>query len=135
MILDFLPKSKSEKNIRAVLPASSWNAQWWQEGVIARNIGRGLFRIHGTGQPAPVNEPYYPFFGTSGCVAQRENFYDGVEYKDQRLLLDRLMHSLGMHSVYENEESIQGLLFVMNINSEDRAVELSDLHRLKILPQ
>lgn len=134
LILDFLPQSPSEKNIRDVLPTSSYKANWWQEAVIARNMGRALFRIHGTGNPAPVDQPYYPFFATSGCVAQKEGVYNGVRYRDQRLLLDQLMLALDLQPVYANEIQIQGLLFVININDAQKAVQLEDLQALGILP-
>ncbi len=133
LILEFIPQSKSENALLNLLPSSSHDDDWWQESVIARDMGRSLFRIHGTGQQAPVGEPYYPFFGTSGCIAQRENTYEGVDYIDQRKLLDRLMLSLGLQPIFENETGIEALLYVINLNGDQRAVTLQDLEDLKIV--
>lgn len=127
MILNFIPKSKNETLIKALLPVSSHDQDWWKSGVTSRDIGRGLFRIHGT---AKINQdptvPYYPFMRTSGCIAQRENTYDGVEYKDQRELLDSIMVAMNMEPTYANEINVKGILYVVEIDDKNAPVEAED---------
>jgi hypothetical protein len=123
MILNFIPKSKNEKLLRSLLPESSKSEEWWQAGVVARNIGRNLLRIHGTGKINPDPEvPYFPFMRTSGCIAQRENTYDGVTYKDQRDLLDPIMTAMDYAPAFENEPKIKGLLYIVEIDDTDEIV-------------
>lgn len=123
MILNFVPKSKDEQLFRSLLPESSRNDDWWKENITARNIGRNLFRIHGTGKINPdATVPYFPFMRTSGCIAQRENTYDGVTYTDQRDLLDAIMKALDLEPVYENEPKIKGILYVVEIDDVDEVV-------------
>lgn len=128
MILNFIPKSRKEVLFKSLLPASSHDKEWWKTSIVARDIGRNLFRIHGSGK---LNEdaetPYYPFVRTSGCVAQRENTYDGVEFKDQRELLDAIMKAMDLVPNYENELKIKGILYVHEIDDKDSAVTLEDL--------
>lgn len=133
LILDFIPKSKNEQSQRYLLPESSQASDWWRANVVARDMGRSLFRIHGTGKinPDPTST-FYPFMQTSGCVAKRENTYDGVEYKDQRLLLDTLMAAMNLPVAYENELKIKGLLFVFELNDEAAPVTLEDLDAIGI---
>lgn len=130
LILEFIAKSPNEASMRALLPNSSQPAQWWKENVVARNNGRNAFRIHGTGNRAPQGAPYYPFFGTSGCVAQRENTYDSVTYTDQRKLLDSLMRAMDIEPIYSNEPKIKGYLYVINLNSKKEAVTLEEVQAL-----
>lgn len=128
MILNFIPKSKNEVLFRSLLPASSQNEDWWKAGVTARDIGRNLFRIHGTQK---INNdpsvPYYPFVRTSGCIAQRENTYDGVTFKDQRELLDSIMKAMDLKPSYENEVLVKGILYVVELDDKDAPVEAEDL--------
>lgn len=133
LILDFVPSSKREEVQKQLLPRSSHNLTWWQPNVVARNVGRKYFRIHGTGRPtSEPGTPWYPFMRTHGCIAQRENTYDGVEYKDQRLLLDTMMTAMALTPAYANERAIKGLLFMMDLNDEARAVTLADLAAIGI---
>lgn len=134
MVLNLVPRSTNEEKLKLLLPASNHTANWWKESTIARNMGRGAFRIHGTKREANRDEPHFPFLGTAGCIAQRENTYDGVTYKDQRNLLDDLMKTLGLAPVYANEPKIKAILYVMNIDDVKKSVELSDLLALKLLP-
>lgn len=128
MILNFVPKSKNEALLRSLLPASSHNDDWWKSSVTARDIGRNLFRIHGTLKiNNDPNVPYYPFVRTSGCIAQRENTYDGVKYQDQRDLLDSIMRAMDLRPTYENEVRIKGILYVVEIDDKDAPVEAEDL--------
>jgi hypothetical protein len=48
MILNFVPAAKNEELIKSLLPPSSHDKEWWKTSVVARDIGRNLFRIHGT---------------------------------------------------------------------------------------
>lgn len=133
LILDFIPKSKDEMNQKAILPASSVESNWWKPNVVARDVGRNLFRIHGTGR---LNEDeqstWHPFRPTSGCIAKRENTYDDIEYRDQRNLLDVLMDSMGLAATYENETEIKGLLFLIEIDDKEAPVLLEDLKAIGI---
>jgi hypothetical protein len=128
MILNFIPKSKDESLMKALLPASSHNEDWWKSSVTARDIGRNLFRIHGTGK---LNQdptvPYYPFMRTAGCIAQRENTYDGIKYQDQRELLDAIMIAMNMEPSFENEIKVKGILYLVEIDDKNAPVELEDL--------
>lgn len=128
MILNFIPKSKNESLMKSLLPSSSHNQDWWKSSVTARDIGRNLFRIHGTGK---LNQdptvPYYPFMRTAGCIAQRENSYDGITYKDQRELLDAIMVAMNMEPNFENEIKVKGILYLVEIDDKNAPVELEDL--------
>jgi hypothetical protein len=130
LVLNFVSKTPDELNYKYLIPTSSHELNWWREAVVARDMGRGLFRIHGTWLPSSRSEPFYPLVPTSGCVAQRENNYDGEKYIDQRLLLDSLMIASNLTPTESNETKIRGLLYVINIDNQERAVELSDLIKL-----
>ncbi len=128
MILNFVPKSKDESLIKSLLPVSSQESDWWKSGVVARDIGRNLIRIHGTGKiNTDKNTPYYPFMRTSGCIAQRENTYDGVTYKDQRNLLDSIMMAMDLAKTYDNETNIKGILYLVELDDTNAPVALEDL--------
>lgn len=128
MMLNFVPKSKDEVLLKSLLPESSRSEDWWRTSVTARDIGRSLFRIHGTGK---INQdpttPYYPFMRTSGCIAQRENTYHGVTYKDQRLLLDDIMKAMDMEPTFENELKVKGILYLVEIDDQNAPVDERDL--------
>ncbi len=128
IMLDFVASSRNEKDYLHYIPDELQSMNWWRESVIARDNGRSLFRIHGVGvKNLFSNSPYYPFIPTAGCIASIEGKYKGVVYKDQRELLDQFMISMGLAPTYENETKIKGLLYVVNINDEERAVELEDI--------
>lgn len=133
LILNFVGSSENEENLKKLIPTSSFQEKWWTESAIARDLGRGLFRIHGTGRKSSSTKSYYPLTPTLGCVAQSENTYNGITYKDQRNFLDELMLASGLEPTYENEEKILGLLYVVNINNEKRPVELADLLKLGVI--
>ena len=120
MILNFIPKSKNEVLLTSLLPESSRDQEWWKASTVARGIGRNLFRIHGSGK---LNEdpttPYFPFVRTSGCVAQRENTYDGITYNDQRVLLDKIMTSMDLKPSYENELKVKGIIYIYEVDDQD----------------
>lgn len=128
LILNFIPKSKDEVLLKSLLPESSHADSWWKAGTTARDIGRNLLRIHGTGKINPdPTVPYYPFMRTSGCIAQRENTYDGFTFADQRILLDQMMDAMSLEAKFENETAIKGILYLVELDDRDRAVELEDL--------
>jgi hypothetical protein len=131
MILNFIPKSVDERLLKSLLPSSSHKEEWWKSSVVARDIGRNLFRIHGTGKiNLDPTVPYYPFMRTSGCIAQRENTYDGVTFKDQRLLLDSIMKAMELEPSYENEVKVKGILYLVELDDNNLPVTESDLaHR------
>ncbi len=128
MILNFVPKSKEEVLMKSLLPDSSHTEDWWKTSVTARDIGRSLFRIHGTGK---INQdpttPYYPFMRTSGCIAQKENTYGEVTYRDQRVLLNDIMKAMDMVPNYENEVKVKGILYLVEIDDLNASVEAKDL--------
>lgn len=127
-ILNFVPKARNESHIKSLLPPSSRDADWWKAGTTARDMGRNLFRIHGTLKiNHDPNTPYYPFMRTSGCIARRENTYDGVTYKDQRELLDTVMMAMDLAPKYENETLTKGIIYIVEIDDKNAPVTLEDL--------
>lgn len=128
MMLNLIPKSKDEVLIKTLLPESSHDQEWWKPSVVARDIGRGLFRIHGTSKiNKDPSTPYYPFMRTSGCIAQRENTYGEVTYKDQRDLLDDIMTAMDLEPVYDNEPKVKGILYLVEIDDVNAPVTAQDL--------
>ena len=127
LILNFTPKSANENVTRTILPANTQD-QWWMPAVVARDVGRSLLRIHGTGK---INQDptssWFPFMRTSGCVAQRENTYDGIEYRDQENLLEILMSAQGLEPEFSNHPMIKGLFYIIDINDRPAPVTLSEL--------
>ncbi len=133
LILNFVPKSKNEVLFKSLLPKTSQDDTWWKTSIVARDAGRNLFRIHGTGksntEPAT---PYFPFMRTSGCIAQRENSYDGITFKDQRDLLDGIMKAMDLEPIYANEPKIKGMIYVVDMDDTDAPVTLEDLNQVGI---
>ena len=128
MMLNFVPKSKDEVLFKSLLPASSHNSDWWMTSIVARDAGRNLFRIHGTGKiNTDPTTPYFPFMRTSGCIAQRENTYGTVTFKDQRALLDDIMKAMDMTPNYANEVNVKGILYIVEIDDQSGAVSPADL--------
>lgn len=128
MILNFIPKSVDESLLKSLIPMSSHEADWWKSSVVARDIGRNLFRIHGTGKiNLDPTVPYYPFMRTSGCIAQRENTYDGITFKDQRLLLDSILTAMDLEPNYDNELKVKGILYLLEIDDKNLPVSEKDL--------
>lgn len=128
LILNFIDHSVGEKDTLFFIPKELHQMNWWRQATVARDVGRALLRIHGTGRintdPASF---WYPFYPTSGCIASRENTYDGVSFRDQRLLLDTMMRAMGLRTLYSNEEKIRGILYVVNIDSREDAVKEDDI--------
>ncbi|MGE3610733.1 MAG: hypothetical protein AB7I27_14165 [Bacteriovoracaceae bacterium] len=133
MMLNFIPKSKEEVLMKSLLPKSSWGHDWWNASTVARDIGRNMFRIHGTGKiNTDSNSPYYPFVRTSGCIANKENTYDGVTYTNQRLLLDTIMTNMGLKPTFENEPKIKGILYLIELDDTNGATTVEELKQFGI---
>jgi hypothetical protein len=128
LILNFINRSRSERDLLSLMPKSVQGMAWWRQSVVARDVGRALLRIHGTGilniDPA---SNWFPFFPTSGCVASRENTYSGVGYHDQRGLLDTMMMGMNLNPEYRNETRLKGLLYVVNLDTREEAVQEDDI--------
>lgn len=128
MMLNFVPKSKDEVLFKSLLPESSRDQEWWKSSTVARGIGRNLFRIHGSGHiNLDPTTPNYPFVRTSGCIAQKENTYDGVVYKDQRVLLDAIMTAMELTPSYENELKVKGILYLYEVDDKDEPMTAASL--------
>lgn len=134
VILNWVPRSQDERLTKSILPRSSANKNWWKQASIARDVGRTHLRIHGTGNKnTDRNSPHYTFYGTAGCVSTQENVYDGIEYKGQRILLDKMMETMNLLPVFSNETKIKGLLFVIDIDNKSSKVTEEDLAEFGIL--
>ncbi len=134
MILNFVPKSSNETLIKSLLPRSSRDHNWWSSTVVARDIGRNLFRIHGSGKlNTNPTTTYFPFRRTLGCISQRENTYGEITYKDQRDLLDSIMMAMELTPSYQNETKVKGVLYVLEINDKQSPMTLDDLVEFGII--
>lgn len=128
LILNFVSKSSRERSIKALLPASSHQAGWWKQNIVARDNGRNLFRIHGTGfKNENEYSDYHTFVPTSGCVSEREGDYEYDSFQDQKDLLNVAMKAQGLSVKYKNHRKIKGLLYVVNLDNKRGAVTLKDL--------
>jgi hypothetical protein len=118
LILNFFEASSDEVKIKDLLPSSHHQLNWWKPSVVARELGRSLLRIHGTGRSNHnFLTSYYPFVPTSGCLATNESSCLGLKKaQDQRLLLDCLMKALDIPVIVENESKIHGLLYVVEFD-------------------
>lgn len=133
MIINFIPKSSNEKRLISLLPESSQDQSWWKQSTVARDVGRNLFRIHGTGKTNPdPTSTFYPFRQTVGCISQRENLHDGHDWTDQRKILDRIMVAQGNDPIYANETKIKGLFYFIELDDVKAPIEKSDLARYGI---
>ena len=116
--VNFIDKSPNEKMTTDLLPLNQTDQSWWLPCVLARELGRSLLRIHGTGRKNynPFSS-YYPFVPTSGCLATLEaNLFGIIDFDHQRLLLDALLAAMGLALEYENEPKIHGLLYVVEFD-------------------
>ena len=128
LVINFVPHSKDHETLKSFLPIDHQVSDWWKQSVIARDIGRRYFRIHGTGLKCQdEHKSYYPFVRTSGCIAQRE--VEG-KFNDQRVLLNQLMKAMDLEPIMENETLIKGVLTVVESNHQDRAISLKDIELL-----
>jgi len=128
VIVNFVEKKRRDSLLTSLFPSDLKDRAWWKEGVVARDLGRNLLRIHGTGiiNTDPATS-YYPFVPTSGCIASKENDYDGTSYHEQREILDKMMKSMGLRATYANETRIKGLFYVVNIDNKAAPVSLADI--------
>lgn len=127
IIMNFIDNSKTEEKTKSLLTQDIAKASWWKQASVARDIGRGSLRIHGTGLiNTNPQSTYYPFMPSSGCLKNRENTYDGIEYKDQRIMLDTMMKNLNLNISYENETQIKGIMYLIEIPGE-KAVTLDEI--------
>ena len=130
VILNWVPKGVSNTN--QFIPKSHHELNWWRRANIGRDAGRKYLRIHGTGRTSKSELSYYPHVPTQGCVSTLEGSYDNKVYKDQRVILDKLMSASEMAPVYSSERQIKGVLYVINIDDKNFKVELEDLAALGI---
>lgn len=129
VMLDFAKKGTTS----ALFPSSQHNKLWWKRNSLARDNGRLYFRIHGTGRPnRDESTVYYPHRPTAGCISTREGEYTDITYNDQRLVLDAMMSGLDLVCDYENETLIKGLLYLIEIDTEESAVTYDDLAKFGI---
>ena len=125
LILNFIPKSAGEGELKKHMPFSHYDLDWWKPVIVARDMGRSLLRIHGTGRTNldPL-KPYFPMVPTSGCLATNESRLMGLfPNDDQRSLLDALMIASDLHPTFENESKIHGLLYVVEFDGRFQALE------------
>jgi hypothetical protein len=124
LIVNFIPKSDEEVKLKEYMPTSQYSLDWWKPGVVAREMGRSLLRIHGSGSSTNILKPYYPMVPTSGCLATNEvNLFGLYQSRDQRNLLDALMLSLDLTPNFDNESKIHGLLYVVEFDGKFQALE------------
>lgn len=127
-ILNFVAKSENEAENRKFLPATAQTADWWKEANVARDVGRDLLRVHGSGKlPDDPSAPNWPLRPTLGCIMQREGKVGRVTYKDQRRLLDTSMEALGLEKIYNNETAITGVLYLIDLDTKKKAVTYEDI--------
>jgi hypothetical protein len=123
LILNWVPKTKNELNTKAFLPKTAHNKMWWHEASVARDVGRKWLRIHGTGnRNTDPKTTFYPHYPTAGCISTRELRYDGINYNDQRVLLDKMMEAMQMAPVFVNEVNLKGVLYVIELDDEKAPV-------------
>lgn len=131
IILNFVPATEGEELTKKLLNESAHNLPFWRQANIARDVGRDLLRIHGTGR---INDDptsaHYPFRKTSGCVSKREGKYPGVEYIDQREMLDTMMKALDLDPVYANETEIKGIFTIIELDDQKASVSSEEVINL-----
>jgi len=128
IILDFLEDNEYLDNQSSYIPTELQNKEAWAEVSKAKSLGRDLFRIHGVGTQNIIPQTkFYPFIPTAGCITSREGEYGGITYNDQRQMLNKMMESLGLEPNEENEVYINGYLYIIDIDNQDKAVTLEDI--------
>lgn len=117
LIVNFLQANSDAEEYRTFIPEGQYSYSWWKQSWIARELGRSLLRIHGSGikHPNPLS-PHFPMIPTSGCLATTETRLLGRKIGHQRLLLDTLMKAQGLDTTYENELKIHGILYVLEFD-------------------
>ncbi len=124
LIVNFIKESQDESGFKKYLPKSHLSLSWWKQSLVARDLGRSLLRIHGTGRKNHnIFSSYFPLVPTSGCLATNEAQLFGIyKRQDQRLLLDTLMKAQGLLPCFENELKIHGLLYVVEFDDNLNAL-------------
>lgn len=125
LIVNFIQSSPGEYQIKKWLPGTHHEMHWWKQCLVARELGRSLLRIHGTGRKNynPL-EPFFPMVPTSGCLATSEvNFFGLYKTTHQRNLLDTLMAAQGLEVSAANESKIHGLLYVIEFDGRFQTLE------------
>ena len=131
LILDFLSPDSNDEESMKMIPSNLLALPWWHEASVARDMGRRLFRIHGVGiENLYPRSHEYPFVPTWGCLTTREGLVGGVQFQDQRIMLDSLMIAQGLTPSDQNELLIQSYAVVIDINDVRLPVELNDILRL-----
>ena len=132
--MHFVPAVLNDENSLIFFPPSQHNKLWWKRASLARDNGRSLLRIHGTGRPN-YNQSlaWYPLRPTAGCIMTREGDYGDVKYIDQRHVLDSMMRALDLGETYANESLIKGRLYLIEIDNKNSSVELADLLALDLI--
>lgn len=131
-ILNWLPREDDGTElVKDFIPKEHFKLNWWKQASVARDAGRSNLRIHGTGR---INEdkktPYYPHVPTAGCVSTREGEYEDLTFKDQRLLLDKMIEASQLAPVFSSEEELRGVLYVYNLDNKKSKVTLDDLKNI-----
>lgn len=108
-----------------LIPKSHETLAYWQQALISKILGRSLFRIHGTGMKNnKIFDPAFPMVASSGCLTVRERDFLGQKlFNHQRLLLDKLMDSLDLPTLYENETKIQAYLYVVDFGGKFQNIQ------------
>lgn len=128
VIMNWIPKASNEVNTKQFLPKSAHSKTWWTEASVARDVGRKWLRIHGTGnRNSDRKTTFYPHVSSAGCITTRELKYDGVDYKDQRIILDTMMKSMQLAPVYNNEVEIKGVIYVVELDDKKEKVTAETL--------
>lgn len=120
LILNFAGLAETKK----ILPVSQLEKRWWQQAHLAKELGRGNLRVHGTGtRNNDMNSLHPTLVPSVGCIKLREGEYDGVIYNDQRLLLNTLMRAQGLQVKTENETNIKATLILFHIPGEGQVLK------------
>lgn len=128
IILNFVPSSEGEELTRLLLNEAAHDLPFWRQANVARDVGRDLLRIHGTGRiNGDPTSAHYPFRKTSGCVSKREGKYPEAEYIDQRLMLDIMMKAQDLDPVYANETQIKGIFTVIELDDQKAPVSSEEV--------
>jgi hypothetical protein len=133
VILNFLPGTQGNEYEIEAIPGDAKFSTWWHEANISRTVKRQYLRIHGTGRlNTDPKTPYYPHLTSSGCITVREGSYGKNKFNDQKVILDALLRASDLDSNFSNELKIKGLLYVVEIDDEKRAVTRADLTKYGI---
>ncbi|PIP90313.1 MAG: hypothetical protein COW01_02585 [Bdellovibrionales bacterium CG12_big_fil_rev_8_21_14_0_65_38_15] len=131
IILNFVAPSENESITKALLHESVHDLPFWRQANVARDVGRDLLRIHGTGRiNGDPTSAHYPFRKTSGCISKREGAYPEATYIDQREMLDTMMKSLDLEVEYSNEVNIKGILTVAELDDTKAPVTSAEVLNL-----